>query len=774
MAPSRPITPSGVPAGSRPGSRPRPHSHRGARPPPSPRPCADHDVAGFATALPAADKGSKGSSLASKLFQRSLPLKAAGGASARYNNEDAEDANFWEASGLKGYEVMRKQLMDQAGRAQVSDFFDGKGVLSRQSPKSWALTAALGHPLSKSRHTEEKHGSLSTRQQLVNTQRSLENSRKLVEEQIQTTLKKKEVVSEGASDVQRLRHYRLLFAPLKALPADPIFKENLDIFFIEDQQEKAAAAAKAALPAESSSVARMKKAARASRFRSMTTRNLEKEGAEAEKSASDKEGDEEKDDKSLKGSFAKLASVGRRPTIIATQKGSGGAMTNEQRAMLLTVFKKCIVRVSSKDNRSALMQRSTWFRFLIKCDLIGTRTSWDRSDPTQIRVTWLSAAKIFKVFAEDPGKTNSTLPVLTFSGWASAAQAVLRSPGIFETQAEVVEALFATFLPRISEALGITYEDAKKQMLMGESSRSTLDRKKSIGGGLGSNNPSRTTSRALSFFSSAGSMFIADDAASETGFNDEGKSPLSWQMNLAEEQMCEPECLQLLHEYRKHLEVLYSYYASMMPTHLGIGDRSPSSRGGIGSIDEFSRQVTPDEMNPDSFKRMLKDLKFFPEFVQTFSLDRHISTTQTRHNAENLSFNAFVETLCRIAFCYLIAYGNIAQQASLAKHKMLWMLCLLEARLPRSLRKLAKQDMDAEGLDAEDEHLNPIETPRGPDSLWNRRKEFVLSDCDNREIVLWPVMSDDPGTAKKKKSRFMSGVDPEELERIMSTLSERD
>lgn len=36
---------------------------------------------------------------------------------------------------------------------------------------------------------------------------------------------------------------------------------------------------------------------------------------------------------------------------------------------------------------------------------------------------------------------------------------------------------------------------------------------------------------------------------------DDGKLPLIWQMNLAEQQMCEPECLQLLHEYGKLLEV---------------------------------------------------------------------------------------------------------------------------------------------------------------------------------------------------------------------------
>ena len=44
-----------------------------------------------------------------------------------------------------------------------------------------------------------------------------------------------------------------------------------------------------------------------------------------------------------------------------------------------------------------------------------------------------------------------------------------------------------------------------------------------------------------------------EDSDDET-MTDDGKLPLVWQLNLAEQQICEPECLQLLHEYSRLLE----------------------------------------------------------------------------------------------------------------------------------------------------------------------------------------------------------------------------
>ena len=49
---------------------------------------------------------------------------------------------------------------------------------------------------------------------------------------------------------------------------------------------------------------------------------------------------------------------------------------------------------------------------------------------------------------------------------------------------------------------------------------------------------------------------------------------------------------------------------------------------------------------------------------------------------ESLTFNAFVECLCRLCFCHLNIYGTSLQQLAPSKQKMLWMLAMMEARLP--------------------------------------------------------------------------------------------
>ena len=76
------------------------------------------------------------------------------------------------------------------------------------------------------------------------------------------------------------------------------------------------------------------------------------------------------------------------------------------------------------------------------------------------KVPWMLAGKIFKLFQE----ANSSPPALSFGSWANALQAVLRSRGMYSKGPEIVEAIFKTFLPRAQEQLGITDDDARKQM----------------------------------------------------------------------------------------------------------------------------------------------------------------------------------------------------------------------------------------------------------------------------------------------------------------------
>lgn len=185
---------------------------------------------------------------------------------------------------------------------------------------------------------------------------------------------------------------------------------------------------------------------------------------------------------------------------------------------------------------------------------------------------------------------------------------------------------------------------------------------------------------------------------------DDGKLPLVWQLNLAEQQICEPECLQLLHEYSKLLEILFHHYA-----------------------DE-------DKMSQDMFTALLKELRFFPDFCQRYSLKKHLNATEARYGEAELGFAPFVETLCRICFCFLNIYGNTSQQLAASKYKMLWVLALLEARLPRKFRVNASDHGD------ESEPLDRVQ-PQGADSLWHQRDaDFDISVCDNKDIILCQTM----------------------------------
>eukprot|EP00931_Biecheleriopsis_adriatica_P090441 TRINITY_DN64420_c0_g1_i1.p1 TRINITY_DN64420_c0_g1~~TRINITY_DN64420_c0_g1_i1.p1 ORF type:complete len:813 (+),score=163.31 TRINITY_DN64420_c0_g1_i1:32-2470(+) len=717
-------------------------------------------------------------------------------------------------------EAVKTTLAERDGVViSIAGFFEENGILSMDAQKSWAVAAALGHPLSKSRHTEDKHGSLSTRQQLMNSQFSLEKARNLVKDQIQNTLARQEKMSRGTTDLQRMRHLLLVFAPLVEPPSELVFKRHLSYLRIEDEPDDK----KASKDEDEEKLSRSKKAMRSARQKLKTAKltaaiaraangNAETEGGNNSDAEEKKKESQEKSDSEQGKEVEKVNKAGsyqRRGTVIATGKVGGGGMTNEQRAMLLTVFKRCIVRVTSKESRSALMQRSTWFFFLCQCDLIGPSNSWDRKDVKAMRVTWMSASKIFKVFAE----TSSDAPVLTFSGWASAVQAVLRASNLIDSPQDIIKVLFETYLPRIEAKLGITSEDARKQLMMQgsedggsrrQSTASTGSTRKSVSRSGRASMAARNTvtspsgmslqrgdTRAMSFFSSAGSVFSANSGEDfDNSWNDYGKTPLVWQVNQAEEQMCDPECLQLLHEYRAHLEVLFMYYTARPAEHI----YDPESPRKARAFDEqqvdlaWVQQGVPEEMTPLHFKSMLKELRFFPDFVQSFSLERHMFLNEQRHATSYLNFNIFVESLCRISFCYLATYGNIAQQAMPPKYKMLWMLAMMEARLPLHLQKLATQvsktsdnssgESSFDGIVFEDHPPRTSsswwnESPKGIESLWHRYdKTFVISDCPNQDIILAPMIWE--SCTEYRRTTTQQSLMSEDVDRMLSDMPRTD
>eukprot|EP00434_Breviolum_minutum_P020640 symbB.v1.2.018198.t1/scaffold1442.1/size120416/8 len=539
----------------------------------------------------------------------------------------------------------------------LQDFFNNNGVLIADRPQNWVLLASLGRPLSRSKPSTEQHGSLSTRQQLLNSQNSLENARKRAQFQRKETSEFQGTTNSRAVDIQRLRHLHLVFQPLEYVPSAPIFKKHIVQVYMEDASGL----------------------------------NREEEDLEEQ-------------------------------TLM--NKGTGSTMNNDQRSLLHTIFKKSILKVTGKGGRTALMYRWTWFRFLIHCKLIGPDGSWDMTTPAETKVPWSLAVKIFKLFQEP----SSQPPALSFSGWANALQATIRARGLYTTGPEVIEAVFSTFIPRAQAQLGISEDEARRSQGDGRhsvSSQRSASRSqsrsmsransRSMSRSLSrsqSRNMSRSmsrsmskvgrsSSRALSFFSAGGST-VGED--SDDTMTDDGKLPLVWQINLAEQQLCEPECLQLIHEYIGLLKILFKHYAE------------------DGKISQ------------DLFITLLKELRFFPDFVQHYSLKKHLNATEARYGEEELGFPAFVETLCRICFCFLNIYGNSAQQSAASKYKMLWVLALLEARLPRKFRRRS-------GDEGDDQEVGDHLQPQGPDSLWHQRDvDFDISVCESKDIILWQTM----------------------------------
>lgn len=556
---------------------------------------------------------------------------------------------------------------------RIETLFDATGVLLRHSPQNWALATCLGNTLSKSKHVEMGHCSLSTRQQLKNTLRTLEIAKTRVEEQIKGSVEQQQDYLNAAGDAQRHRHLALVFHPLREPPTDAKFQELLDD------------------PPPTSTL----------------EEDLERE-RELYKNKKGKivfkKGYTNKAVVNVPPGMPQGKSASNRPAAAAS---TGGAMSNQQRATLLTVFQRYVFRVSGPV-KSLMMQRSTWFRFLMHAELLGGRDIvGDEEGEYKPTITFDTAMKIFLKYAE----ANSSPPVLTFSGWASATQYILKGPKFFESQVEVVKGLFELVLPRTFMRVGLRPEDLLN---------TSPTRRMSFVAGVGraTTNVSRTMSLALANLetSSVGGSVLE-------GSVEDDRQPLPFQVTLAEEQMCEPETLQLLHEFLPHLQLLFSHYSG-----------------------SDVKKVSTSTMDHDAFKRMMDEIRFFPDFVQTYGLQRNLEISQSRceDHEDGLTFSAFVECLVRICFLYLGTYGNSAQQAASSKLKCLWILAQLHARLPRELLaafgKKSGSEATSRSVSKAEGALKSSTSFRLRDELWHTRLKFDLSAHRLEELVLWQTL----------------------------------
>ncbi|CAE8653131.1 unnamed protein product, partial [Polarella glacialis] len=556
--------------------------------------------------------------------------------------------------------------------------------------------------------------------QLKNVTRVLEESRKSVEVQIKTSLEHQQELSAGAADAQRTRHLRLLFTPIKDLPTDPRFKELLTSQEIDERKGN-----------DRDEQSRLAKQKVQSSFMK-ATKNARKMVV-------------------LGSKLQELAVVDTHAVPKAPGISTGGALTNHQRSILLTVFQRYVLRGSGQ-SRCTLMQRCTWFRFLVHCKLIGPES------PENTAVSFASAAKIFRFYTEAGLTAGSPgLPVLTFSGWANAAQCVIRKACQHASQQEVVTSMFEVYLISASQRLGMKPEELQgTAQSLGQSGRASLNQSRNMSV---ANTRSMSFSYQLIMAGANGGSSEADDGP-EDPEGDASHAPLLWHVICAEEQMCEPESLQIIEDFRDHFEQLFLHY---------------TRKGGGGRDTVTDTAADSPFMSPGSFKRMLQELHFFPELVQTYSLQKHLAISQARAGSEQLNFETFVEILCRIAFVHLCIYGNSAQQASTAKSKCVWLLAMIMARLPPELLRAfsmrtastpgtwtteASGDPDRAAMDAS--------LSTHAESIWQTDTDLDISDCPVEELILWQTINADSDAPEGGSGNTMARMSTGDFNRLMS------
>lgn len=460
----------------------------------------------------------------------------------------------------------RARSSECPGRIAAS--FDMHGVISSKSPRHWALAAAMG-PLSQSAKTQDSgSGSrFSLRRQGINAQKTLEKDQKRRDLEVhRLCIEHHKSLSQGfVEDDQHIRHLRLLFEPMEEL--SKILPDGL---FVELKREMIA----------QHPAATRRQSIHVVGFKNFVRTSL---GMSAQSLRSD-------DDASV--SSAQISSL------------ENGEWVN-----LFSIFQRYVQRVGTEED----MCRSTWFRFLHHCGLLGPHGG----------IPFSQGASIYDMFSE----VSAGVPTLPFSNWVNATQHIQQ---LFKEMQENAN-MFGVLLGRCEAKLG-----------------SSL----ALGG------------RSL--------------------------GPFGWQSAAAEEQMCEPEVLQLLHEFQEPLERLFLGYATVddesseeeeeeevegakvsprKSVHFDIQER----------VEPAPRRKCGRRMPQEQFHTMLQDFKFFPTIVQRHSAQRHMEISMNRRGHTSLSYSGFIESLCRITFVYLSTYGNPVQQTAPSKRKCLWMFALLRA-----------------------------------------------------------------------------------------------
>lgn len=606
--------------------------------------------------------------------------------------------------------------MQEGSLEQVASFFDDRGFLGRETPTHWAVTACYNPSIQRSAHKliESKVG-IPLRQQSINAKRTIERDQKQREREIKLMTKQSGRPLSGY-DAQHQRYLQLLFEPMQGV-GDKI-PQDLTMEFEN----------------EMGAMNRANDAKRRQTLKSLAT-------------------------------LVKLGNLSFRSTSGLTKHDSreGHAVTlsfsSSQRARLINLSQMYITRVDRAAGADT-MRRSTWFRFMHHCGILGAEDG-----PS---VTFSQASSVFAMFSEAaPGGMHKS-PTLTFGNWVTAIQHLLDGPKFhFKTQAALLDYLFGTWVTRCESRWADAPLPPGKAMQPHARKRGSRPWKK-------------------------------DQV-------DPAEGNFAWQVEVAEEQMCEPEVLQVLHEFEVPLQGLFAHYASI-PGEKSPADSFPSSdcrdpvatsqgcpsrdglcppgsvydedlcdvpldqsdghldrtirghegpvrpgtslaeyatsadifengppngaaQGGVMASGSDQAEACRDDfslgtMSSAGFEQMLMDFELFPTIVQTHSANQHLQISLRRRECQDLTYPAFVECLCRIAFVYLGEYGNSVQQSAPAKRKCLWLMTWLQ---------VGCQDLD---IDVR---------PKGfrtspPNTAWPRNSRFDLDHEPVQSLVLWKTL----------------------------------
>eukprot|EP00928_Gymnodinium_smaydae_P038317 TRINITY_DN26459_c1_g1_i2.p1 TRINITY_DN26459_c1_g1~~TRINITY_DN26459_c1_g1_i2.p1 ORF type:complete len:882 (-),score=208.98 TRINITY_DN26459_c1_g1_i2:185-2830(-) len=221
-------------------------------------------------------------------------------------------------------------------------------------------------------------------------------------------------------------------------------------------------------------------------------------------------------------------------------------ISSAQRLRLQALFRFFTLRVAGP-HKAELMQRCTWFHFLRFCDLVGNPGGVPHS----------VAADIFDLLKDealDP-------PAMNFGAWFGAVMRTVRTcTGNDKVQG--MRLFFDVCLPCCENKL------ASVMVAGGQAALPASPANGIVGHRVRASTADAVTPRGRPRRASnaeAEASSTSASAASDTRADWRPLPPAGWQSDLAEEQMCEPEVLQLLHEHAPALRRLFLDVARWAP-----------------------------------------------------------------------------------------------------------------------------------------------------------------------------------------------------------------